>query len=448
MNRSCSRKIAWLLALLVCFACLAGCKDKEQEDVFPDIAHYTVPEENSMRVTLYFPTEEPSAFSSEVRQIDLPSGKMPGYAVIEQLIRGPQGNLLPACPAHYSLNHVWIIDNVAYIDLHNHGEMEEGDLSQFRAVAVRTLNPIFKTDYVLLTVDGHVPPGIQDGLERASEEKETNKIHLLTYYPDLDGTYLVPKPRSSDKQMSLWVSAFSLLVAGNEPEGTKACFDDQVKVISGRMESDTLYVDLYVPESHTSSSQCYAAYAQTLLHNASGLKRVVLSANGVPLQQAEGMAQNPGEFTKESLSEFLGAHITAYYANENGLLSAVRSAVPMEKASDALAPLYAMLEGAQGENEGLSSVFPADIREEDILGINYDHNTAMLNLSDHFYEAVSNLQDTAETQLVYGMVNALTDHGGVSRVVLLQNGKTRDLMSKTVVIAKPLLRNPGMISKS
>ena len=107
-----------------------------------------------------------------------------------------------------------------------------------------------------------------------------------------------------------------------------------------------------------------------------------------------------------------------------------------------------MLEGAEGENEGLSSVFPADIREEDILGINYDHNTAMLNLSDHFYEAVSNLQDTAETQLVYGMVNALTDHGGVSRVVLLQNGKTRDLMSKTVVIAKPLLRNPGMISKS
>ena len=145
---------------------------------------------------------------------------------------------------------------------------EEDDLSQFCAVAVRTLNPIFNTDYVLLTVDGNVPIGVQNGLERSSEEKETNKIHLLTYYPDKAGEYLVPKPRSSDKQMSLWVSAFSLLVAGNEPEGTKACFDDQIKVISGRIEADTLYVDLFVPESHTSSPLCYAAYAQTLLHNA------------------------------------------------------------------------------------------------------------------------------------------------------------------------------------
>lgn len=435
------------MAVLICCAMLAGCKGKEQEDVFPNIVHYTVPEENSMRVTLYFPTEEPSAFSSEIRQVDLPDGKMPGYAVIEQLMAGPQGNLLPACPAHYSLNHVWIIDNVAYIDLHDNGEGEEGDLSQFRAVAVRTLNPIFNTDYVLLTVDGEVPIGVSDGLERSSEEKETNKIHLLTYYPDKGGEYLVPKPRSSDKQMALWVSAFSLLVAGNEPEGTQACFDDQIKVISGRMEADTLYVDLYVPESHTSSSQCYAAYAQTLLHNASGLKRVVLSANGVPLQQAEGMSGNPGEFTKESLAGLLGAHITAYYADENGLLKAVRRAVAMERASNALTPLHEMLKDAGEGEEPLVSVFPAGIQEKDILGINYDHNTAMLNLSDHFYEEAGTLSDTGETQLVYGMVNALTDHGGISRVVLLQNGQTRDLMNRTVIIAKPLLRNPGMISK-
>ena len=95
----------------------------------------------------------------------------------------------------------------------------------------------------------------------------------------------------------------------------------------------------------------------------------------------------------------------------------------------------------------MASVFPSGVQEEDILDINYDHNTAILNLSDHFYEAVGPLSDTAETQLVYGMVNALTDHGGISRVVLLQNGQTRDLMNKAVVIAKPLLRNPGMISK-
>ena len=256
----------------------------------------------------------------------------------------------------------------------------------------------------------------------------------------------MPKPRSSDKQMSLWVSAFSLLVAGNEPEGTKACFDDQIKVISGRIEADTLYVDLFVPESHTSSPLCYAAYAQTLLHNASGLKRVILSANGTPLQGMEGMSQNPGEFTKESLSDLLGAHITAYYANEDGLLTAVRRAVPMEKASNALTPLYEMLKAPE-QGETLASVFPSGIQEEDILDINYDHNTAILNLSDHFYEAVGALSDTAETQLVYGMVNALTDHGGISRVVLLQNGQTRDLMNQTVVIAKPLLRNPGMISR-
>ena len=217
-------------------------------------------------------------------------------------------------------------------------------------------------------------------------------------------------------------------------------------MISGRIEADTLYVDLFVPESHTSSPLCYAAYAQTLLHNASGLKRVILSANGTPLQGMEGMSQNPGEFTKESLSDLLGAHITAYYANEDGLLTAVRRAVPMEKASNALTPLYEMLKGPE-QGEALASVFPSGVQEEDILDINYDHNTAILNLSDHFYEAVGPLSDTAETQLVYGMVNALTDHGGISRVVLLQNGQTRDLMNKTVVIAKPLLRNPRMISK-
>ncbi len=448
MSRFCSHKIiAWVLAMVLCLGMLAGCQSKEQEDVFPKIEHYQVPDSYSMRVTLYFPTEEPSAFSSEVRQIELSSEKMPGYAVIEQLIKGPQGNLLPACPANYSLNHVWIIDNVAYIDLHNQGETQE-DLSQFRAVAVRTLNPIFGTEYVMLTVDGQVPGGLPDGLERISEENETNKIYLLTYYPDQNGELLVSKSRSTDNQTALWVSAFSLLVAGNEPEGTDLCFDDQIKVISGRVEEGTMYVDLYVPESHSSSSKCYAAYAQTLLHNASGIQRVVISANGVPLQQAEGMTQTPGEFTNASLQSMLGGHITAYFANENGLLTPVRRAVRLESASDPMTPIYEMLKGVQqGEGEGLTSVFPQGIQEEDFLQINYDHNTAMLNLSDHFFEMVASLTDIQEAQLTYGLVNALTDHGGIDRVVLLQNGNTRDLLNQSIVIAKPLLRNPGMISK-
>ena len=444
MSRFFFRKIGLLLALMISGCFLLACHGAKQEDAFPNITHYTVPTDNSMRVTLYFPTEEPSAFSTEVRQIELPENIRPGYAVVEQLIKGPQSNLLPACPAGYTLNSVWIIGRVAYIDLHHDGAEAES-LSSFRAVAARTLAPVFNTEYVLLTVNGKVPAGLTNGLERSSDEKETNSVHLLVYYPDETGTYLIPKPRAADKQTEIWVSAFSSLVFGNEPEGTKACFDDQIKVTSGRMEADTMYVDFYVPETHASSDKCYAAMAQTLLHNTSGISRVVFTANGKPIDKAAGMTQTPGEFTKESLSSLLGTQITTYFANENHGLTAVRRAVPLQEGSDALTPIYKMLEGLQGGEEGLSSVLPEGIEKKDILGIKYDHNTAMLNLSENFFQKIGLLDAEKEEQLVYALVNALTDHGGIDSVVILQNGKTKDVMVQCIVIAKPLLRNPGLI---
>ena len=109
MSRFFFRKIGLLLALMISGCFLSACHGAKQEDAFPNITHYTVPTDNSMRVTLYFPTEEPSAFSTEVRQIELPENIRPGYAVVEQLIKGPQSKSSARVPgriyAEFGMDH-------------------------------------------------------------------------------------------------------------------------------------------------------------------------------------------------------------------------------------------------------------------------------------------------------------------------------------------------------
>ncbi len=90
------------------------------------------------------------------------------------------------------------------------------------------------------------------------------------------------------------------------------------------------------------------------------------------------------------------------------------------------------------------ATLPAGLQEEDILGIAAEGETLLVNLSDHFREAIEQQGPDAEMMLCYSMVNTLCRNTGLRRMCFFFEGEQVEQIAGTLYWAGEFLYNPAL----
>ena len=447
----CSHKIRRglyvLLAAGVCLLGLAGCRDEAQVEQLPYIQPQTPPARNDVRASLYFlQQEDGEAFASEVRQMQVPSTQTPEQVVVSELIRGPGSELFAVAPQGVALQSVALVQDTAFVDLVSSEGSDLSRLATFRTACALTLFETFGTSYVVLTVDGALPAQLDNGVEAANRERDA--LYLMTYYPAKAGQYVVPSVRLTSRGRDLIQSLFDALKDGPASDDVAQVFraDSQAQLGAHRFSDGLVTLSFTLPENEDLSLMSYAALAMTMLQNLPGAQRVQMSVNAERVIDVPGLAAD-GTFTRNSLRNFEGGLVKLYFLSQNGrTLVPVRRAVSLREAANPLAIVKEMARGPmEEEQETAMSILPPNIAPEDVLSYTQDGSLGVLSLSDAFFEACSGITAEAELLLVYGIVNALTERQDIDQVLFLREGESAQTFDGDIVLAKPLLRNPGLI---
>ena len=94
----------------------------------------------------------------------------------------------------------------------------------------------------------------------------------------------------------------------------------------------------------------------------------------------------------------------------------------------------------------VSRAVPDGLSVDDLLGIRVEDGEATLNLSAAFYAGCQRLNSQQERNLVFALVNTLTEHADVGAVRFQIEGERVDILVHDISLLAPLVRNPGIIS--
>ena len=138
--------------------------------------------------------------------------------------------------------------------------------------------------------------------------------------------------------------------------------------------------------------------------------------------------------------------LAATYMNaaDGGLLRLYR---PLDQRS-AVSPralLGELFDGPAEWEEGAARVMPDGVSIDDILGIRITDQDAIVNLSSNFYRCCQSLTAQQERNMIYAMVNTLTELPLVDQVSFQVEGETVDHLVSSVFLRGPLMRSPGII---
>ena len=101
----------------------------------------------------------------------------------------------------------------------------------------------------------------------------------------------------------------------------------------------------------------------------------------------------------------------------------------------------------QEQNEGIQSILPDGLREEDILGLSLQDDTLLINLSAHAASAIRLAGSEREQLACYGMVNTLCKSKNVRRVIFFFDGSSVNELAGSLDWGGAFFYCPGLIAK-
>ena len=157
------------------------------------------------------------------------------------------------------------------------------------------------------------------------------------------------------------------------------------------------------------------------------------------------VAFEDGVLTRAMFETAIGRTVTIYMTAENGSLRALTRSMAAE---DVLSPRMTIAE-LFGEprtwETGALRVVPDGLSIDDLLGVRIENGEAVLNFSARFYAGCQRLSEQQERNLVYALVNTLTERPDVNAVRFQFEGQAADKLVSSISLISPLLRNPGLI---
>lgn len=162
-------------------------------------------------------------------------------------------------------------------------------------------------------------------------------------------------------------------------------------------------------------------------------------------RDGEELAFIGGEMNRMSYPEAVGHLTPVYMSSEEGSL--VRLYRPLHQ-SDAVSPrarLNELFKGPAAWEMGAARVLPDGASIDDILGVRIEDSEAVVNLSSNLYRCCQSLTPQQERNLIYAIVNTLTEMHGVDAVRFQLEGESIESLVGEIYLRGALMRNPGII---
>ena len=211
----------------------------------------------------------------------------------------------------------------------------------------------------------------------------------------------------------------------------------------------------YMEEMDISPYMVYGSLILTITSFVPEVDGVALYIGDTPVEsiQIDASADNPmaaysqnGVFSRDELTGVIGLPARLYMtdANDAALMAQDRT-MRLNAFGVPRALLHALIEGPLPGEEHLYPVVPEGIGANDILGISVRGDTVLVNLSSNFYRCCQSLSAAEERNLVFAMVNTLTEDPQIRRVRFFVEGAVVDTLVGSIHLRGELMRNPGLI---
>ena len=428
------------LMVLIFAACCAKVPEPLPE---PDPTPYEVPKGQGTRADLYF-YDETGSLAVESRDVDLSYQSQGTYwQVVQQLILGPKGDLLPICPADTAINSVMIYNGLAIVDI-GATEMDADELARFRQAVAETLFSTAMAKYTLLTVNGRVPR-LPTTLCRAEGvyAKPDEAQAMLAFYRDRSGTKAILRTVALGEDAGIE----ELIAAiGEENRGEYAIspVGPTVRVSSYTIHGGKGVLSLKGEEQDRPQDMATACLALMLFYSADShaIDEVTIRYNGTNLTY-----NGKETLIWEDVQRLCQIEITLYFADSSG-----KRLIPVQRSISILEPqsrfriVRSMLQGPKEGDDSDAMPLLTDTRlASTFLGGRIQGKIAILNFERSFYAHLDTLPEDQATVLIYALVNALTEEGSIEQVLFLKNGENVTRLKNGLYLHQPLLRNPGII---
>jgi len=498
------KRMTFTVALLLCTLWLSGCvplsvnlQRADQtvslplpRDVEPESAIGDSQAALSVPVTLYLISEDYQLFPVS-RTIEASEGKSLIEETVRALLALPDrpgaSNPFPKGCRLLSIEHS---GNTAVVDLSIEARSVESEhqLLWMRSAMAASLIGIEDIEYVNLLIAGRsdglmslpsgasgtVSPNLISAAARLSAEHELLEHHdgdsvsiereAVLYYAARDGRYIVPMVQTvritSDDFVTPLLEALARAPEGGDdlaspfPQFASALTkpaqvtetESGHKVV--RLAFDRNLIASLEREGLT-EWQLYAALTYTITGFVPEVDGLTIMLGDGLLMRTERAGKEltftAGQMRRSDYPDAVGRRVYTYMTSLEGGLVRLPRALDRHSASSPRAVLAELFAGVQPWEKKAARVMPDGVSIDDVLGICISDGEAVINLSSNFYRCCQSLNAQQEQNLIYALVNSLTELSGVTAVRFQVEGETVDHLVSSVFLRGALLRNIGII---
>ena len=232
------------------------------------------------------------------------------------------------------------------------------------------------------------------------------------------------------------ITAAELVTLADGRHVARLTFDGNLSVILDR--------------ARVSAWQMYASLTCTLtsfLPDLDGMQVYVGDGQLTRVESPEGeVALDNGVMHRAMFERTIGELDTIYMTASDGSLKPLSRAMRPEDAASPRMLLALLFEEPRPWEEDASRVVPDGLSIDDLLGVRIEDGVATLNFSQSFYAGCQRLNSQQERNLVFALVNTLTERPAVRAVRIQIEGEALETLVHEISLLAPLVRNPGVIS--
>jgi len=153
-----------------------------------------------------------------------------------------------------------------------------------------------------------------------------------------------------------------------------------------------------------------------------------------------------GVIRRNDLSSFILSTCRLYLAGENGKLTAVTRPVPYYETRSARYLTDCLMQGSQSQDSiQAGAVFPDGMGDQDLLGVAIEEGVLLLNFSSRLIDLCSGYTAEKEKQLIYSIVNTLTELDSVRSVCIFVDGKQPETLAGSISLPGVFMRNGSIV---